>query len=174
MVTTVQLVPEENLGVVVLTNQEKVEPSHPYSGTFLTTISRIPETDWITAYHEARVAEIKSANDAEKKAAAARVADSILHSNSRAMRPNTAIRGTARSSIKLENGKLVMYMMHTPSMIADLQHWQYDTFKAVFRNATVPDAFVTFVLNAEGKVDSVKWLRFRNSPTLASTIRICI
>jgi CubicO group peptidase (beta-lactamase class C family) len=156
MVTAVQLVPEENLGMIVLTNQEE-------SGAFSSILYHIldyylgaVQTDWISAYHAARVAEIKRANDAEKKAADACVANS---------RPSLELARYAADysdpwygevRMNLENGKLVLDMAHTPSMIADLQHYQYDTFKAVFRDKTVPDAFVTFVLNAEGEVDSVK------------------
>ena len=36
---------------------------------------------------------------------------------------------------------------------ADLQHWQYDTFKAHWRDRTIEDAFVTFSLKADGSVD---------------------
>ncbi len=32
-------------------------------------------------------------------------------------------------------------------MIGDLQHWQYNTFKAHWRDRTIEDAFVTFALN---------------------------
>lgn len=155
MVTTVQLVPEENLGLIVLTNQEE-------SGAFSSIVWHIldhyfdaPQTDWIDAYHEARAARIKKANDGERKLAAERVGDS---------RPSLEIARYAAEysdawygevSVRLEKGKLVLYMKHTPSMVADLRHWQFDTFKAVFRGTTIPDAFVTFILNSEGKVDSV-------------------
>ena len=43
---------------------------------------------------------------------------------------------------------------HTPGMVGDLQHWQYDTFKAHWRVRTIEDAFVTFALNPDGTVDS--------------------
>lgn len=41
-------------------------------------------------------------------------------------------------------------------MIGDLQHWQYDTFKAHWRQRTTEDAFVTFSLKADGTIDSAK------------------
>jgi hypothetical protein len=44
-------------------------------------------------------------------------------------------------------------MDHTPKAVADLQHWQYDTFKAHWRDRTIEDAFVTFTLNPDGSID---------------------
>jgi hypothetical protein len=44
-------------------------------------------------------------------------------------------------------------MDHTPSAVADLQHWQYDTFKAHWRERTIEDAFVTFALNPDGSIN---------------------
>jgi len=45
---------------------------------------------------------------------------------------------------------------HTPGMVGDLQHWQYDTFKAHWRVRTIEDAFVTFSLNTDGSIDSAR------------------
>jgi hypothetical protein len=59
-------------------------------------------------------------------------------------------------TIKLESGGLVITFDHTPSMIGDLQHWQYDTFKAHWRDRKIEDAFITFSLNADGSIDSAK------------------
>jgi hypothetical protein len=42
---------------------------------------------------------------------------------------------------------------HTPKAIADLQIWEYDTFKAHWRDHTIEDAFVTFALKPVGRVD---------------------
>ena len=59
--------------------------------------------------------------------------------------------GTA--TIRSENGKLVFTLDHTPSAIADLQHWQYDTFKAHWRDRTIEDAFLSFSLKPDGSID---------------------
>jgi hypothetical protein len=47
-------------------------------------------------------------------------------------------------------------MTHSPALVAGLSHWQYDTFRAVFRDKTVPDAFVTFTLDHTGAVQEMK------------------
>ncbi len=56
----------------------------------------------------------------------------------------------------MESNSLVITFDHTPTMVGDLQHWQYDTFKAHWRDRTIEDAFVTFTLNPDGTIDSAR------------------
>ncbi len=53
-------------------------------------------------------------------------------------------------------GKLVLKMTRTATMTADVTHWQYDTFKAVFRDPTVPDAYLTFSLGPDGRITELR------------------
>ena len=158
MLSTVQMMPDQKLGIVVLTNQEE-------GGAFLAVTYRImdhylgqPPTDWIAAYKADREKTLAKANDEERKAVAKRVKDS------RPSLPVARYAGTLHDDwygdaiIEQQNGKLVLRMSATPSMVADLEHWQYDTFRAVFRDNTIPDAFVTFWINADGKVDQMKMI----------------
>ena len=40
-------------------------------------------------------------------------------------------------------------------MTGPLEHWQYDTFIARFTDETIEPAYVTFALDAEGKIDRI-------------------
>jgi hypothetical protein len=40
-------------------------------------------------------------------------------------------------------------------MKARLEHWQYDTFRTAFTDKAIEPAYVTFSLDADGKVDRV-------------------
>ncbi len=155
MVSTVVMAPSEKLGIIVLTNQEE-------SGAFSAIVNHIldhylslPRTDWIAAYKASRKRTLARAAEAEAKQARERSADS---------KPSLALSlyaGDYRDSwygnavVTLEDGRLVLKMSRTPAMVADLEHWHYDTFLARWRDKTVPDAFVTFALNVEGKVGQV-------------------
>jgi hypothetical protein len=56
-------------------------------------------------------------------------------------------------SITREGEGLVMRFSHSPGMVGDLQHWQYDTFVVRWRDRELrADAFVTFALTAEGEI----------------------
>jgi hypothetical protein len=38
----------------------------------------------------------------------------------------------------------------------ELEHWHYDTFQATWRDRTFGKTMITFTLNSQGKVESVK------------------
>ncbi|MFI5210051.1 MAG: DUF3471 domain-containing protein, partial [Gemmatimonadales bacterium] len=56
-------------------------------------------------------------------------------------------------TVAMENGGLVMRFDHTPSLVGDMSHWQYDTWLVKWRDRELrADAFVTFTLDELGKV----------------------
>jgi len=155
-VSRVMLVPEENLGVVVLTNAEEDGAFDSILYHVLDHYFHLPPTDWITAYKTVEDKQQKDAAEAMKKAEAARAADSkpSLPLEKYAGVYDDAWYGPI--TIRMDNGGLVITFDHTPTMIGDLQHWQHDTFKAHWRVRTIEDAFVTFALNPDGTIDSAR------------------
>lgn len=156
MLSTVQMMPDQKLGIIVLTNQEE-------SGAFMAVVYHIidhylaaPETDWITGYKTSRDVGIKKANDAESKQVAARAVDS--HPSLPLARYVGKFHDNwyGDALIEEKGGRLVLRMTRTSAMVADVEHWQYDTFKAVFRDNTIPDAYLNFSINAEGKIEQMK------------------
>ena len=61
---------------------------------------------------------------------------------------------TDETFIVLE-GKLRIDFKSTPRMSGALEHWQYDTFVTHFDDKTIEPAYVTFVLDADGKVERI-------------------
>ena len=155
-VSRVMLVPEENLGVVVLTNAEQGGAFDSILYHVLDYYFQLQPTDWLAAYKAAEEKTEKDAADAMKRAEASRSADSkpSLPLDKYAGTYNDAWYGSI--TIKLENGGLVISFDHTPTMVGELQHWQYDTFKAHWRVRTIEDAFVTFSLNPDGSIASAR------------------
>ncbi len=50
-----------------------------------------------------------------------------------------------------------MKFTKTPSLVGDLEHWQYDTFVVRWRDRELrADAFVTFSLTPDGAIDQAK------------------
>ena len=155
-VSRVMLVPEENLGVVVLTNAEEDGAFDSILYHVLDYYFHLPSTDWMAAFKTVEDGQEKDAAVTIKKAEAARAADSkpSLPLEKYAGVYNDAWYGPI--TIRMENNGLVITFDHTPSMIGDLQHWQHDTFKAHWRDRTIEDAFVTFALNPDGTIDSAR------------------
>jgi CubicO group peptidase (beta-lactamase class C family) len=155
-VSRVMLVPEESLGVVILTNAEEDGAFDAILYHVLDHYMQLPATDWIKAFKAVKDKDEQDAAETMTKAEGTRAA------NSKPSLPLEKYAGTYNDAwygpitIRSENGGLVISFEHTPGMVGDLQHWQYDTFKAHWRMRTIEDAFVTFWLNPDGSIDSAK------------------
>jgi anthranilate/para-aminobenzoate synthase component II len=144
-------VPDLNLGVVVLTNQQSGGAFQSLTYRILDHFMNAPATDWIAAFKKSEEMGAARAAEVEKRQAAARAADSkpSLALAKYAGRYTDAWYGNA--TISLEQEKLVLRFSHTPVLVADLEHWQYDTFVARWRDRSLEaDAFVTFALKPDG------------------------
>ena len=152
-VTRVMMVPEENLGVVVLTNAEEDSAFDAVLYHILDGYLAGPTQDYIAAFKSVEDKHRKEAEETMAKAAAARAADSkpSLPLDKYAGDYSDPWYGIA--TIRSENGALLLNFVRTEKGLADLQPWQYDTFKAHWRDRTVEDAFVTFALKPDGSVD---------------------
>jgi hypothetical protein len=53
------------------------------------------------------------------------------------------------------NGALTIDFKSTPRMGGALEHWQYDSFVTRFDDKTIEPTYVTFGLNADGKVERI-------------------
>jgi CubicO group peptidase (beta-lactamase class C family) len=152
-VTRVLLVPEENLGIVILTNAEEVGAFESILYHVLDSYFGLPPTEWTTALKGAadtgeRLARRMMAGQDQGRAASS---NPSLPLEKYARVYNDAWYGPI--TIRQEGSGLVLRMDHTPAGVADLQHWQYDTFKAHWRDRTIEDAFVTFMLNPDGSIN---------------------
>lgn len=158
MLSYTVLIPEENVGFVILTNNET--PSFAIMmNKIVDVMVGAPKRDW-NAEGAARMAATKTA-DAEERAKvdAARVA------NTKPALALSAYAGTYSSqmygdvTIAEENGKLVMRFLPSPNFVADLEHWHYDTFQIKWRPSVAynfPRGFVTFAIDKNGKPDQLK------------------
>src|SRR5260370_7800831 len=121
------LVQEESLGVVVLTNGERGGALDAIDFHIVDSYFGLAPTDWIAAYKKEDEQTEKEASEVMKKQEAGRAANSMpsLPLDKYAGIYSDPWYGPV--TIRMENGKLVFTLDHTPKAIADLQHWQYDT-----------------------------------------------
>jgi CubicO group peptidase (beta-lactamase class C family) len=156
MLSTVVMVPDQKLGLVVLTNQEQGDAFNALVYRLLDHALGRPPKDW-TALLEKRHAEKLAENLKALKEDDAK--------RDRASRPSLPLEryaGTYRDGwygdvvIAQEGGKLALRMVATPGALAELQPWQQDTFRAVFQDPTIPDAYLTFRLDATGAIEAIK------------------
>ena len=157
-VSRVMLVPEQNLGVVILTNAEEGGAFDAILYHVLDQYLQLPPTDWIAAFKAVEELQLKYASDAEQQQNKERNTEShpSLPVEKYAGTYEDAWYGTA--TIRLENGHLVLSFDHTPAMVGELTHWQYDTFRTHWRDRTIADAFVSFSLKPDGSIERFKML----------------
>ncbi len=156
-VSRITLVPDKGLGIAVFTNQESGEAFQTITYRLLDHYLGAPFTDWLPVYAR-RKAQGDSATAADERNATAK-----RDTASRPSLPLDRYAGAYQDAwygdvtIALESGKLVMRFSHSPSLVGDLEHFQYDTFIARWRDRELrADAYVTFALKPDGSIDQVK------------------
>jgi hypothetical protein len=62
------------------------------------------------------------------------------------------------AEVKLENGKLVIRLLPTQELVGDLTHWQFDTFRIVWRRQFpfFGSGKAQFVFDERGRVTEMK------------------
>ncbi len=156
-VSRTTMVPDLKLGIVVLTNQEETGAHAAITWTILDHYLSAPVTDWVAAFRELARIEAAEGEAAVKKASAQR------NAASKPSLPLAAYAGRYRDPwygdvlIEERAGKLAISFTHTRQLAGDLQHWQYDTFVARWRDRTLnADAYVTFYLGPGGAIQQAK------------------
>jgi CubicO group peptidase (beta-lactamase class C family) len=156
-VSRVMMIPEIDLGIAVLTNQESGQAFDSIAYRVADHYLSAPATDWLDAYQKVAARQDASAAASEGKSAAER------NAASRPSLPLARYAGTYTDAwygdiaIEPQGDRLVMRFTRTPSLVGELEHWQYDTFVVRWRDRELrADAFVTFALNPDGSIDQAK------------------
>jgi CubicO group peptidase (beta-lactamase class C family) len=155
MSALVAFVPEEKLGLVVLTNLSGNELRTALKLRIIDAFLGGEAKDWSAIHLKTMRSFEAQGKAAEKKRNDERVKDT---------KPSLALNnyvGTYTDEMygdlkveQNEGGNLVV--RYGPAFIGDLEHWHYDTFQAAWRDRTLGKGLVTFTLGAQGKVESVK------------------
>jgi CubicO group peptidase (beta-lactamase class C family) len=156
-VSRVTLVPDLNLGIVVLTNQQSGGAFQSLTYRILDHYMNAPATDWIAAFKKSEEMGLARGAEVEKRLASLRAADSkpSLPLAKYAGRYSDAWYGDI--TISMEAEKLVLRFSRTPLLVGDLEHWQHDTFVARWRDRSLEaDAFVSFALKPDGSIEQMK------------------
>jgi CubicO group peptidase (beta-lactamase class C family) len=152
MTSRTTLVPDQRLGIVMLTNGES-SMYEALTHELLDHFFGARRTDWVAAFRVA--AQQEQAGADSQLATLRRTRDTTSRPSlplaRYAGRYSDALYGDA--TIALEKGVLVLRFSHSPAFVGDLEYWQYDTFRTSWRTPNLADAFVTFTLKPDGAVD---------------------
>jgi hypothetical protein len=154
MRTHVGLIPEEDLGVVVITNLNNSWIPQVVLFHIFDAFLGAGGKDWNDAMHAVFLEEEREGEERRAREEASRVRgtspshglDAYVGSYS------DTLYGEAR--VNRENGALILEV--GPSFVGELEHWHFDTFRARWRDLQLGRAWVEFRLNREGKVTEME------------------
>jgi CubicO group peptidase (beta-lactamase class C family) len=157
MYTAFTMLPDHNLGVVVLTNQQEGGAIFAIEYSILDHYLKAPAKNWVEAYVTRRSKRIAGAKKTMSEGAANRSAASMPSL------PLAAYAGRYRDPwygdvlVSESGGQLTMRFTHSPLLSGRLEHWQHDTFVVRWKDRSLDaDAYVTFWLGPDAKVERVR------------------
>ena len=154
MSSLVAMLPEQKLGVVVLTNMNGSLLPFVMAHRVFDDQLELPPTDFSGVMRVRTDSLEKQARDAAAKVEAAHVPDT---------HPTLALdkyAGTYTDSlygdmtVRLDGSKLLL--SYGGESDAELRHWHYDTFRVVWKNRLLGKPMITFVVDGTPKVASMK------------------
>jgi CubicO group peptidase (beta-lactamase class C family) len=148
MSALVAMMPEENVGLVILANMG----GSPLPGAIMYRVFdaqlRAPPRDWSAEMLRTHRASAGKPKEPERATGTSPSLSPAKYAGTY----TSDLYGEMR--VVEDGGKLVM--RYGPTIAFDLEHWHHDTFRAHFRDPMRSRTFVTFTLNAQGKVDELK------------------
>ncbi len=175
----VAMLPEEKLGLVILTNMHGTTLPLALMNRIFDAYMGVPQRDWSADMLKTIKAFEEQGKAAQKKLEADRVKDTrtSLALSEYAGNYKNDLYGEVKATH--ENGKLGVRF--GPAFTSGLEHWHYDTFRARFVAAGVTNAYVTFALNAQGKIETLTLnlpgladYPFKRAPETAATAAVSL
>ncbi len=171
MSAMVAMLPDEKLGVVILTNKNGTPAPGAIFPYVFDLYTRDTPRDWNAEYHKMIDPVMKMAKDAESAADKARVLGT---------KPSLELAKYAGTYADSMYGDLTIgqaaggLTLKYGIFAGTLEHWNYDTFRGTMNNPSAGKPLVTFVLGADGKPVEVKIQgfedgTFRAKPPAASS-----
>lgn len=154
MISQLAIVPEEKLGVVVLTNSETSVSKYLKDHVLDCFLGAEQRPDYSSLawkqYQEGKQKEASAIEEENQQ----RLPDTqpTLPLEQYAAVFRSKLYGDVQ--VELIDDKLVMSMLPAPEFVADLKHWQYNTFEIQWRDSVMynfPRGFVTFTIDQDGK-----------------------
>ncbi len=155
MRAAVMMIPEENVGIVILTNMNgTLLPQFLSYRIFDAFMGKEPR-DWAGEGFKGLAPLMAAAEAAQKKALAERVMGTSpsLSLEKYAGKYRSKMYGDIE--VKSSNGKLSAH--YGKNFNGDLGHWNYDTFQVTWRDAAMGKGFMQFSLDAKGNASSVTY-----------------
>lgn len=153
--TVVVLIPEKNVGFAITQNSEDGPVRMGLMYELLDHYLGVPAQDWPSKYaaYVKRRLGASAATVAERSTKPAPVGPSLALARYAGAYEDAWY---GKVLIGQDPKGLTIDFTNTPRMTGRLTHWQYDSFIARFDDPGIEPAYVSFTLDAEGKVGSAR------------------
>lgn len=153
MISQTAMMPEENLGVVVLTNSESPVSTILRDSIFDILLDAPEKQDWNAVYQQRYAQRKTEAQELRSKWEADKIPDAphSLALDKYCGMYRCPMYGDV--AIEMENGGLVLKMVPAPDFVADLVHRHYNCFELKWRPSVTynyPIGSVNFVIDGRG------------------------
>lgn len=158
------LVHEENLGVVVVTNVFN-DFMYALANHVIDSYLDVPYTDWHEKYLTQYEKEYETVKERREKLHDARIENTrpSLSAGAYAGEYYDQLYGTV--SVMVEGDTIAIQFWEDDSLVADLEHWHYDTYRALWHNPAQREKFVWFDVDKTGEVAALN-VEFNLRPAL--------
>lgn len=151
MISSVAMIPDEKIGVVVLTNG-MMAPTTPITNYVFDALLGLPERDWSSEMLK---------RQKERDQSDTRISDR-MKSQVKGTRPSLPLENYAGKyqadiygviTVSYENGKLRLGFEHSPELSATLEHWHYDVWKINWDHKHAWFSFGTVKFNLDNNLN---------------------
>lgn len=157
MISQTLFIPEANIGFVIMTNSL----SSVYYPLMYQTLDILLDNEEKVNWNEIMLERIKNAEEYSKKQL-----NEIEESRHKGTKPSLSMSEyvgfygcqlyDSVQVIETKDGLTINYL-RSPLFVGKMKHWHHDTFRVKFEAApSLPEGFVTFSLNREGKIDGLE------------------
>ena len=155
-ISQVTLVPQENLGIIILTNTLTSFPT-ALEMYILDLYLKDKSTDWATMFLNFKKRGEKADEEELEEREKSRIADT---------KPSLPLKsyvgiyvdqmyGKAEVSIKAKQLQMV-FLPAKEVFTANMEHWHFDTFKVKFKDPFLPAGYITFSFDSKRKIEGFK------------------
>jgi len=160
MVTQVTLIPELNLGIIVLTNQQSGSAFSAITNTIKNSYLQLPYVDYVTKYGEReknKQAEADTTTEEVWKTVALNVKDKKLNNNFNQLAGTYQDAWFGEITLKLEKKKLIFQSVRSPQLKGEVFFVKKNTYAVKWDNRYFhADAFIEVTFDSSGKANNLK------------------
>lgn len=152
--TSMYLMPELDLGIIVVGNSFN-SLGNAVAYQVMDTYLGHTDVDWNERYLQGYKKSYARAAEAREKIHQAQVANTKPSLDVNAYTGEYHSSGYGKVEVKSDGKDLVLHFWDTEGLEAKLEHWHYDTFRAVWKNPAQREEFMQFHLGKNGEIEAL-------------------